>query len=42
MVEIDLGVKDRDYCVMAKNIFVASLRLNKKLPKEVKLWLRLN
>lgn len=42
MVEIDLGIKDRDYCTMAKNIFVASLRLNKKLPKEVKLWLRLN
>lgn len=42
MAEIDLGIEDDDYSKMAKEMFMTCLRLNKKLPKEVRLWLKLN
>jgi hypothetical protein len=42
LMEIDRSVENKEYSSMAKQMFLSCLGLNKKLPRDVKLWLKLN
>lgn len=42
IAEIDINVKGKIYADDMKNTFVKCLSLNKELPKEIKLWLKLH